>query len=75
MIKSTTLTAIYDGIKQVEIKCKINTETKEVFDIKVPDVVNNFNCFTGFYFNVDGALYPIESKNDAKENEYWYKQY
>lgn len=75
MIKSTTLTAIYDGIKQVEIKCKINTETKEVFDIKVPNIVDNFNYFIGFYFNVNGKLYPIVLKDNVKDNEYWYKQY
>lgn len=73
MIKDTVLIAIYDGTQQVKMECKLNTDTKEVFDIKVPDVVNNFDCFMGFYFNVNGALYPIESKHDAKENEYWYE--
>ena len=73
MIKDTTLIAIYDGMKQVEMDCKLNTDTKEVFDIKVPDIVNNFDCFMGFYFNANGTLHPIVSKNNAKENEYWYE--
>lgn len=75
MIKDTTLIAIYDSIQQVEMDCKLNTDTREVFDIKMPNIVNNFNYFMGFYFNVNGKLYPIVLKDNVKDNEYWHKQY
>lgn len=75
MIKDTTLIAIYDGVQQVEMDCKLNTDTKEVFDIKIPNIIDNFSNFMGFYFNINGNLHPIVSKNnvDIKDNEYWYK--
>lgn len=73
MIKNTTLTAIYDGVKQVEIKCKINTETKEVFDIKLHDIVKNFDYFQGFYLRIGEMFVPVIQKNEAKESDYWYK--
>lgn len=73
MIKNTTLTAIYDGINQVEIKCKINIETKEVFDIELPDIVEKFNYFQGFYLRIGEMFVPVIQKNEAKKNEYWYK--
>lgn len=72
-IKDAILVAIYDGVKQVKMNCKVNTDTKEVYDIKVPDSVNNFDYFMGFYFNIDDELHPIVSKKEAKNDEYWYE--
>lgn len=72
-IKDAILVGIYDGIKQIKMNCKVNTDTKEVYDIKVPDSINNFDCFMGFYFNIDDELHPIVSKKEAKNDEYWYE--
>ena len=72
-IKDAILVAIYDGVEQVKMNCKVNTNTKEVYDIKVPDSVNNFNYFMGFYFNIDDELHPIVSKKEVKNDEYWYE--
>ena len=62
MVKDITLIAVYDGINQTEIDCKLNTETKEVFDIQIPKIVDDFSCFQGFYINIDGVLSPVFQK-------------
>lgn len=72
-IKDAILVAIYDGVKQVKMNCKVNTDTKEVYDFHVPDIVNNFNYFMGFYFDINDELHPIVSKKEAKNDEYWYE--
>ena len=69
---NTNLIAIYDGTEQIMLKCKLNTQSKCVFDFTIPNEVNKFNCFQGFYINIEGTLRAVMPKSKAKSTDYWY---
>lgn len=71
MIKSATFTSVWDGGYEITTNCKVNTETKEVFDIEpsigTEDLVNELDCE---YVTIDEEDFPVSSDNE--ETEYWY---
>jgi hypothetical protein len=73
MIKNGTFTSVWDGGFEVTTNCKVNMETKEVFDIKVSegteDLVNDLNYE---YVTVDGENHFV-SYNGEEDTEYWYE--
>ena len=73
MIKNGTFTSVWDGSYEVITKCKINMETKEVFDIEVSedtaDLVNDLNYE---YVTIDGEKHFV-SYNGEEDTEYWYE--
>ena len=71
-IADINITAVYDTAQKISIPCKLNTKTKEVFDIKMPDVVKSFDFFFGFYLNINNKTHPIRPKSKAKPDDYWY---
>lgn len=73
-------TSIWDGGFAVTTGCKVNTTTKEVFNIEVStevaDMVNNLD---EEYITIDGENYPVVSdeymENAPEERgSYWYKK-
>lgn len=72
MIKNATFTSVWDGGYGITTNCKVNTETKEVFDVEVSrgteDLVNELDYE---YVTIDGSEYLVS--NDKEETEYWYK--
>lgn len=74
MIINTTCISFYEGNNQFEFPCKVNLETKEVFDIQVdPEVVKEFNFFFGAKVKLfDGTEHNIYPKEMAiAKNVYW----
>lgn len=73
MIKNGTFTSVWDGGFEVTTNCKVNMETKEVFDIEVSegteDLVNDLNYE---YVTVDGENHFV-SYNGEEDTEYWYE--
>lgn len=73
MIKNGTFTSVWDGSYEVITKCKVNMETKEVFDIEVSedtaDLVNDLNYE---YVTIDGEKHFV-SYNGEEDTEYWYE--
>ena len=72
IIKSTTIVGIYDSTQEISIPCKLNTKTKEVFDIEIPKDVENFDLFLGFYLTINNKVHLVSQKSEAKPDEYWY---
>lgn len=72
MIKNGTFTSVWDGDFEVTTKCKVNMETKEVFDIEVSedtaDLVNDLNYE---YVTIDGEKHFVSYKEEG--TEYWYE--
>ena len=72
MIKDATFTSVWDGGHEITTNCKVNTETKEVFDIKISagteDLVNELDYE---YITLDGVDYSVS--NDDGDTEYWYE--
>ena len=72
MIKNGTFTSVWDGGYEVTTNCKVDTETKEVFDIEISvgteDLVNELDYE---YVTIDGKEYSVS--NDNENTEYWYE--
>ena len=70
MIKNATFTSVWDGGYEITTNCKVDTETKEVFDIEVSvgteDLVEELDYE---YVTIDGEDYPVFGDDD---NDYWY---
>lgn len=67
MIKNATYTSVWDGGFAVTTNCKVNMETKEVFDIETVDV--DVDILEYEYVTIDGKEYPVSNDEDT---EYWY---
>lgn len=70
MIKSATFTSVWDGGYEITTNCKVDTETKEVFDIEMADVDDSLDTLEAEFVAIDGVDYPI-SNDDM--TEYWYE--
>lgn len=81
IVKNGLFTSVWDGGFEITTKCKVNTETKEIFDIEVSestaDVVNELD---EEYVTIDGIdyravtaeyanLYPEEMDDET----FWYE--
>lgn len=71
MIKDATFTSVWDGDFVITTPCKVNMETKEVFDIHVSEgteeLVNNLD---EEFVTIDGVEYEVSS--DPEYTEFWY---
>ena len=71
MIKNGTFTSVWDGGFEVTTNCKINMETKKVFNIEVSeDTADLVNELDYEYVTIDEKEYPVS--NDKEDTEYWY---
>ena len=70
MIKNGTFTSIWDGGYEVTTNCKINMETKEVFDIEMAEVGDAVDILEAEFVTIDGIDYAV-SNDDI--TEYWYE--
>ena len=69
MIESAIYTSVWDDATEIESSCKVNTDTKEVFDIEIVDVSNyDIDVLTREYITfASGAEFDL-GENDS---EYW----
>lgn len=73
MIKAGTYTSVWDGGCEVTTNCKIDMETKEVFDIEISDVDADWlEVLDEEYVTIDGVDYPV-SRDGYDDTEYWYE--
>lgn len=72
MIKEARFTSVWDGESQeVSVACKVNMDTKEVFDIQTVDVTG-VDVLDREYVTIDGEEYPV-SREREDDTEYWYQ--
>lgn len=72
MIKNATFTSVWDGGYEITTDCKVNTETKEVFDIEISVGTENLvNELDYEYVTLDGEDYFVS--NDSENTQYWYE--
>lgn len=74
MIKNGTFTSVWDGGYEVTTNCKVNMETREVFDIEVANF-DGFEFLEKEYITVDSEDYSVFQISDITEedNEFWYE--
>lgn len=68
MIKDATFTSVWDGGVKISTNCKVNIDTKEVFDIEISDVCGVEDLDIE-YVTIDGVDHPVSSDGST---EYWY---
>lgn len=70
-----TYVSFWEGGAAFEFPCKVNTATKEVFDIEIePDVLNGFDFFLGeSIVFADGTEFQLCEKGELANNKdgYW----
>ena len=75
MIKNATFTSVWDGGYEITTNCKVNMETKEVFDIELAEVDESLDILEKEYVVIDDVEYPVFQLSDITEedNEFWYE--
>ena len=69
MIKNGTFTSVWDGGYEVTTKCKINMDTKEVFDIEKIGI--DADVLEYEYITLDGNEYSVSRDNE--DADFWYE--
>lgn len=75
MIKNATFTSVWNGGYEVTTNCKVDMETREVFDIEVNDSdniekLNELNCE---YITIDGEEFDVFSVDEVEDGNFWYE--
>ena len=75
MIKNATFTSVWDGGYKVTTDCKVDMETREVFDIEMSEVDESLDILEKEYVVIDDVEYPVFQLSDITEeaNEFWYE--
>lgn len=71
MIKEALFTSVWDDGIEVTAKCKVNVETKEVYDIEQSEV-SGLEILQEEYITIDGVDYSV-SQDGEDDTEYWYE--
>lgn len=78
MIQDAMFTSVWDDGFEIHSECKVDTETKEVFDIEMVDVSDyDIGVCTDEYITLlDGKQYDVYNVEYCSINnindEYWY---
>lgn len=70
MIKNATFTSVWDGGYEVITNCKVNMETKEVFDIEIAEANDALDVLETEFVTIDGIDYDVSNNGTT---EYWYE--
>lgn len=73
-IINATFVSVWDGGTAIETECKINTITREVFDII--SVEADVDVLERQYVIIDGQEYDVvcvDGADEVGESEYWFK--
>ena len=71
-IVSARFISIWDGdTVELETDCKVNVETREVFDIAFIDD-DCVDVLDGEYVEIIGVRYPVFKREDAEDTDFWY---
>lgn len=77
MIKNATFTSVWDDSYSITTNCKVNTATREVFNIEESsdDNIEKLDTLTSEYVTIDGIDYPVFNidEPDVSENTFWYR--
>ena len=71
VIKSCKFSSVWDGGIEIITNCRVNTSTKEVFDIDIADT-NGLKAPDGEYVIIDGKGFPVSRRGEGC-TAYWYE--
>ena len=76
MIKNAKFTSVWDGGYEVTTDCKVDMKTREVFDIKVNenvDEIEDLNSLDCEYITIDGEKFDVFSVDEVENGNFWYE--
>lgn len=73
MIKNATFTSVWDGGYEVTTDCKVDMETREVFDIAMVEVGESLEILDCEYITIDGEDFDVFSADEVEDGNFWYK--
>ena len=73
MIKNATFTSVWDGGYKVTTDCKVDMETREVFDVEMSEVDDSLEILDFEYITIDGEDFDVFSIDEVKDTNFWYK--
>ena len=73
MIKNATFTSVWDGGYEVTTNCKVDMETREVFDIKMREVDESLEHLDNEYVTIDGENFDVFSVDEVEDANFWYE--
>lgn len=73
MIKNATFTSVWDGGYEVTTNCKVDMETREVFDIEMREVDESLEHLDNEYVTIDGENFDVFSVDEVEDANFWYR--
>lgn len=73
MIKNATFTSVWDGGYEVTANCKVDMETREVFDIELREVDESLEHLDNEYITIDGDDFDVFSIDEVEDANFWYR--
>ena len=79
MEKNNIITALFvsewDGGTQITTPCKVNLDTKEVFEVELADCGESVGTLDREFIVIDDWEYPVFQISDITEedDEFWYE--
>lgn len=73
MIKNATFTSVWDGGYEVTTNCKVDMETREVFDIEMREVDESLEHLDNEYITIDGEDFDVFSVDEVEDANFWYE--
>ena len=73
MIKNATFTSVWDGGYEVTTNCKVDMETREVFDIEMRKVDESLEHLDNEYITIDGEDFDVFSVDEVEDANFWYE--
>lgn len=78
-VKDAAFTSVWDGGVEITTNCKVNTKTKEIFDVQKynGDDLEPLESLEEEYITIDGERYEALNTADfpnIRETDFWYKK-
>lgn len=73
MIKNATFTSVWDGGYEVTTNCKVDMETRKVFDIELIEVDESLEHLDREYITIDGEDFDVFSADEVEDGNFWYE--
>ena len=73
MIKNATFTSVWDGGYEVTTNCKVDMETRKVFDIELIEVDESLEHLDREYITIDGEEFDVFSVDEVEDGNFWYE--
>ena len=77
MIRNATFTSVWDGGYEVTTNCKVNMETREVYDIEInhDENIEGLNELDCEYITIDGEDFDVLNKDEyeIEDGNFWYE--